>query len=99
MCKAVLSKKSTCITGKSENLRYFRVIIALFTVMGLTWLFGFLALIGELNLAWYPFIILNSSQALWIAATFLLTKKIIKLYISLFECRKLKNQTSELQMQ
>ena len=97
LCKAVLSKKS--ITGKSENLRYFRVIVALFTVMGLTWLFGFLALIGELSWAWYPFIILNSSQALWIAATFLLTKKIIKLYISLFECRKLKTQTSELQIQ
>ena len=100
LCKTVVSKKSVG-SGKGENLRYFRVIVALFTVMhmGLTWLFGFLALIGELSWAWYPFIILNSSQALWIAATFLLTKKVINLYISGFNSHKLKSEETQISKQ
>ena len=64
-----------------------------------TWLFGFLALIGELSWAWYPFIILNSSQALWIAATFLLTKKVINLYISGFNSHKLKSEETQISKQ
>ena len=84
LCKAAFSERSNG-NKNGANLRYFRVIVALFSVMGLTWLFGFLALIAQMNWAWYPFIILNSSQALWIAATFLLTKKIIKLYMSFFQ--------------
>ena len=87
LCKAAFSEQRSG-SKNGANLRYFRVIVALFSVMGLTWLFGFLALIGQMNWAWYPFIILNSSQALWIAATFLLTKKIIKLYCHKFKPEK-----------
>ena len=93
LCKAAFSEKRSG-SKNGANLRYFRVIVALFSVMGLTWLFGFLALIGQISWAWYPFIILNSSQALWIAATFLLTKKIIKLYCHKFKPEETK--TSEL---
>ena len=93
LCKAAFSEQRSG-SKNGANLRYFRVIVALFSVMGLTWLFGFLALIGQMSWAWYPFIILNSSQALWIAATFLLTKKIIKLYCHKFKPEETK--TSEL---
>ena len=89
LCKAAFSEQRSG-SKNGANLRYFRVIVALFSVMGLTWLFGFLALIGQMNWAWYPFIILNSSQALWIAATFLLTKKIIKLYCHKFKPKETK---------
>ena len=68
-------------------------IIVNYTTDGLV--FGFLALIGELSWAWYLFIILNSSQALWIAATFLLTKKVINLYISGFNSHKLKSEETQ----
>ena len=81
LCKAAGSIRSV--------KKHVRIIIALFTVMGLTWLFGVIALIPEFSWAWYPFIILNSTQAMWIAVMFLLTKKIIKLYISLFNCKRL----------
>ena len=87
LCRQVSSDKSR--DGKlkiKENLRYFRVIVALFTAMGLTWLFGFLALISQLSWAWYPFIILNTTQTLWIAAAFLLTKKTGNLYLSKITC-------------
>ena len=89
LCKAAFSEQRSG-SKNGANLRYFRVIVALFSVMGLTWLFGFLALIGQMSWAWYPFIILNSSQAMWIAATFLLTKKIIKLYCHKFKPEKTK---------
>ena len=81
LCKAAGSMRSV--------KKHVRIIVALFTAMGLTWLFGVIALIPELSWAWYPFIILNSTQAMWIAVMFLLTKKIIKLYISLFNCKRL----------
>ena len=80
LCKAAGSIRSF--------LKKFRIIIALFLAMGLTWLFGLITLIPELSWAWYLFIILNSTQAMWIAIMFLLTKKIIKLYISLFSCKR-----------
>ena len=81
LCKAAGSMRSV--------KKHVRIIVALFTAMGLTWLFGVIALIPELSWAWYPFIILSSTQAMWIAVMFLLTKKIIKLYISLFNCKRL----------
>ena len=84
LCKATKKERSI-----QSFLKYFRIVGALFTAMGLTWLFGLIALIPELRWAWYPFIILNSTQAMWIAVCFLLTKKIIKLYISLFNCKGL----------
>ena len=89
LCRQVTSDKSR--DGKlkiKENLRYFRVIVALFTAMGLTWLFGFLAIISQLSWAWYPFIILNTTQTLWIAAAFLLTKKTGNLYLSKITCTR-----------
>ena len=72
--------------GKSlkSHWKYIRISCALFTVMGITWVFGLLALVPALSWAWYPFIVFSSSQALWIAIAFLLTTKIIKLYILLF---------------
>ena len=69
--------------------KHVRIIGALFTAMGLTWLFGLIALIPGQSWAWYPFIILNSTQSIWIAVMFLLTKKIMKLYLSLFNCGRL----------
>ena len=84
LCKATNKERSL-----QSFLKYFRIVGALFTAMGLTWLFGLIALIPGQSWAWYPFIILNSTQAMWIAVWFLLTKKIIKLYISLFNCKGL----------
>ena len=94
LCKATRTETNGG-DPKRKKWKHLRIVSALFTVMGLPWLFGFLALIGQLRWAWYPFIILNATQAVWIAVTFLVTRKIGKLYVSLFYiiCHKRKGDT------
>ena len=49
------------------SYRNFRVLVAVFFVTGSMWLFGFLALIDSaLSWAWYVFIILNTTQAVFL---------------------------------
>ena len=71
---------------KSQRSTEIRIVMAIFTVLGITWIFGFIALLTNLSWAWYPFIILNSTQALIISIMFLGTKKIILRYYSFFCC-------------
>lgn len=82
LCKA----STTSINSiKNQHGRNIRVIIAAFATSGTTWLFGILAMFNQMW-AWYPFILLNSSQALLIALAFLLTKKVLKLYHTRLHC-------------
>ena len=84
----LLCKAAGMQSGKESLTSYWkhiRISGALFTTMGITWVFGLIALVPAFSWAWYPFIVFSSSQALWIAIAFLLTTKIVKLYISLFK--------------
>ena len=67
---------------KSQRSTQIRIIAAIFTVLGITWIFGFIALLANQSWPWYPFIILNSTQALMVSIMFLGTKKIILRYYS-----------------
>ena len=68
-----------------------RFAFAVFTLTGLSWLFGFLALLSrDLSWAWYPFIIFNTTQALAISVAFLFTKKVFQFYRSAFKKHCLK---------
>ena len=49
---------------KDQNLPFFRVNVAVFSATGLTWLFGFIAILAGTDWAWYPFIIFNSTPIL-----------------------------------
>ena len=71
---------------KSQRSTQIRIVMAIFAVLGITWIFGFIALLANLSWPWYPFIILNSTQALIISIMFLGTKKIILRYYSFFCC-------------
>jgi len=46
---------------KHHHVSYLRVILAILTVSGLTWMFGFIALFIGTSWARYIFVILNSS--------------------------------------
>ncbi len=73
---------------KTQNVPYLRVYFAVASTTGLTWVFGFAAiLIGE-SWAWYPFIILNSFQGFFIFVAFLFTKKVLGHYQALLTGRK-----------
>ena len=61
--------------------RNCRVLVAVFCVTGAMWLFGFLALIDSaLSWAWYIFIILNTTQAVFLTLAYICTVKVLRLY-------------------
>ena len=84
LCLAVRSQ--TRLDKDNKNTPYIRVVIAIFLVSGLTWGFGFLAILIGTAWSWYPYILLNSTQGLVIFLAFLCTKKVGGLYLSI--CRK-----------
>ena len=72
---------------KKQSWKDFRFAIALLTVTGLSWLFGYLAMFSrDLAWAWYLYIIFNTTQAVTVLVAFLCTKKVFYLYWSLL-CR------------
>ena len=81
-----LAARSSNKVDKKQNLAYFRVNTAVFSVTGLTWIFGFIALLAGTSWAWYPFIIFNSTQGFVIFISFLFTKRVLKLYWNLLSC-------------
>ena len=78
LCKSSIQNN----TGKRSQLNV-RLYVAVFSVMGLTWIFGFLAILARNTWAWYPFIILNSTQALVVVVSFTCTKRIGRSYLEL----------------
>ena len=78
LCKSTLQNR----TGKKPQLNV-RLYVAVFTVMGLTWIFGFIAILTRSSWAWYPFIVLNSTQALAVSFSFTCSKKIAGNYFGL----------------
>ena len=68
--------------SRDKRLPYFRVYIATFSVSGLTWISGGIAIGIGTSWAWYPFVILIGSQGLFIFLAFLFTKKVGRLYLS-----------------
>jgi hypothetical protein len=82
----ILASRSQTKLDRNKNLPYFRVNIAVFSVTGLTWIFGFIAILAGTSWAWYPFIIFNSTQGFIIFVAFLVTKKVLKMYWNLLSC-------------
>ena len=68
--------------------RNCRVLVAVFCITGCMWLFGFLALIDSaLSWAWYIFIILNTTQAVFLTLAYICTAKVLRLYRTAFVTR------------
>ena len=85
LCHSVRNKSTQ---HKTDYLRLMRVWLAAFSTTGLTWIFGFLALVDPTSSLWYPFIIFNSTQGFSIFLAFLCTKKVFKLYLGLLKREK-----------
>ena len=86
---AVLIFKAGCTIRSKEIEQHrslqMRIVLGIFSVLGLAWVLAFFALLSGQFWAWYPFIIINSNQAVFVAIGFIATKKIAYLYISLFK--------------
>ena len=77
------ASRSQAKLKKAKNISFFRVTFAIFSITGLTWIFGFLAILAGASWAWYLFIIFNSTQGFIIFIAFLFKKKIFKHYHNL----------------
>ena len=62
----------------SNHRQNFGIYVRLASIMGFTWVLGFLApFISQL---WYPFVLFNCSQGVYIALAFALNKRARNLY-------------------
>ncbi|XP_054754587.2 uncharacterized protein LOC129260655 [Lytechinus pictus] len=57
------------------------------TLLGFTWLFGFVAAFAGVPALWYIFIILNSLQGVYIFLAFMANKRVYHLWASVLCCR------------
>ena len=87
LCKASRNKSKQ---SKSNYSALIRVWLAILSITGLTWIFGFIAIPNQGNWATYPFVIFNSSQGFIIFIAFLATKKTFLLYRDLISGRRSK---------
>ncbi|XP_052243322.1 uncharacterized protein LOC127853133 [Dreissena polymorpha] len=68
-----------------KNACSLLINLKLSMVMGLTWVFAFLANISNNSVMWYLFILFNTLQGLLIAISFLCTRKVSRLVHEKFE--------------
>jgi hypothetical protein len=93
-----VSSRSHSKLNRSTKVPFLRFNIAIFSVSGVTWLFGFIALLPGLQWAWIPYIIFNSTQGFVIFVAFLCTKRVALLYLGLFiRARHWRKRVTELE--
>lgn len=77
ICRA--ARATEMAAQKSQTKGPLLVCIKLFFIMGLTWLFGFLASLTEWTVLWYAFIVFNSLQGAFLCLMFICTTKVYRL--------------------
>ena len=75
------AKRQSAMARKQKNTCNLLINIKLSLVMGLTWVFAFVANATNLTVLWYMFIVFNTLQGLFIALSFLCTKKVGRLLL------------------
>ncbi len=73
---------------KSNNGTIIRVWLAVFSITGLTWIFGFMAIFNYISWMWYLFIIFNSTHGFGVFLAFIVTKKVLNMYLDLFKGKR-----------
>ena len=73
-----LTKIADMLTKHKDRGRLV-LYIKLSFIMGLTWVFGFLAAFMEMNIFWYLFISFNALQGVFICFAFVMSKKVFRL--------------------
>ena len=65
----------------------FMAYLKLSSIMGFGWIFGFLANLNELKYFWYVFIILSSSQGVFVFLSFALSRKVLQTFGKKFKIK------------
>ncbi|WAR07823.1 AGRG2-like protein, partial [Mya arenaria] len=79
------ARKQGAAARRKKNTCSLLINIKLSLVMGLTWVFAFVANVANLQFMWYFFIIFNTLQGLFIAISFLCTRKVGRLLHEKYE--------------
>ncbi len=74
-----ISKTTKMIRQKKTDKKRFYLYIKLSGIMGLTWIFGFIATLADKTEVWYIFLFFNTLQGLFICITFVCTKRVLRL--------------------
>ena len=72
------SKAKELVQSKSGNIQVL-LYIKLSAIMGLTWIFGFIATSAQSEVMWYLFIVFNSLQGLFIFLAFVCNRRVMGL--------------------
>ena len=78
------SRSEAKLQKQRSSYYYFRIYLSVFSITGLTWVFGFVGILSRDDWAWYLFIILTSTQGFTICIAFLFTQKVFTLYKQFF---------------
>ena len=73
----LISKETKSVRGDDRN--QFGLYVKLSTIMGLTWVFGFIASLVDLPVLWYVFVVFNTLQGAFIFFAFVCTRKVFRL--------------------
>ena len=76
----IMAQRGEAKLQKQQSTSYLRIHASVFSVTGLTWIFGIVAILARNDWAWYVFIVLTSTQGFSICAAFLFTRKVFSLY-------------------
>ena len=91
----LITKTTKIIQQSGENKHRFTLYVKLSVIMGLTWIFGFIATLSEMQFLWYVFVILNSLQGAFICVSFVITRKVGKLLMEKWGLIRKKTETKE----
>ena len=75
---------STILNENKENMACIKIYTKLACLMGITWIFGYLANIEKLNFLFYLFIVMNSLQGMFICLAFGINFRTRVLYKKMF---------------
>ena len=81
--------------NKEQTTSYLRIYLSVFSITGLTWVFGFIAIAIREDWAWYAFVAMTTTQGFVICLAFIFTQKVGKLYKDLFSCSVSVKSTSK----
>ena len=93
--KRTMDQAKMAKSGKDEQ-KQFSIYVKLSSVMGFTWLFGFLANLTVFTAFWYVFIVLNTFQGVFIALSFALNGRVLKKYKSFITGKPTETSTGTL---
>ncbi|XP_071478211.1 uncharacterized protein [Diadema antillarum] len=80
-----LLQQTSSLQEKGNELRIY---LKISTLLGFTWLFGFVAAYARVGALWYVFIVLNSLQGLYIFLAFTANRTVLDLWVAKMQGKK-----------